>query len=260
MVTLTPKPPTERGTTNSPRRIPASSLRKTAFVAGALYLVTFVTSIPTLPLFAPLQSPGYVLAPGPDTGALWGVLLNVICALAGVGTAIALFPVVKRQSESLAIGFVASRVIEGTLIMAGVVCLLSLVTLRQGAGGAETAALLTGGTLLVTLHGWTFVLGQSLMPVVNALLLGTLLYRSRLVPRALPVLGLIGAPLLALSVTATIFGLFDQTSPVGTIAALPIALWEFSLGVWLVVKGFSPSPITADMTAPDTPAHRDATA
>jgi hypothetical protein len=259
MATLTPKPPAERSPADASRRVPAGSLRKTAIVAGAMYLVTFVTSIPTLPLFAPLQDPGYVLGSGPDTGALWGVLLNVICALAGVGTAIALFPVVKRQNESLAIGFVASRVIEGTLIIVGVVCLLSLMTLRQGAGGVQTAALVTGGTLLVTLHGWTFVLGQSLMPVVNALLLGTLLYRSRLVPRALPVLGLIGAPLLFLSVVATIFGVFGQTSAVGAIAALPIALWEFSLGVWLIVKGFSPSPITAGLTAPDTPAHRDAT-
>lgn len=232
------------------------SLRKTALIAGGLYLVTFVTSIPTLPLFAPAQVPGYILGAGPATGVLWGALLNVICALAGAGTAIALFPVVKRQNEGLAIGFVASRVVEGTMILVGVVSLLSLVTLRQdlgGAGVADTASLLTGGTLLVTLHGWTFVLGQSLMPVVNALLLGTLLYKSRLVPRALPVLGLIGAPLLFASVTATIFGVFDQVSSVAAIAALPIALWEFSLGVWLVVKGFKPSPITAGLEAGDAP-------
>jgi hypothetical protein len=245
MATLTP--PTDRNTAGA--RVPMGSLRKTAIVAGGLYLVTFVTSIPTLPLFAPLQAPGYVVGPGSDTAAQWGVLLNVICALAGVGTAIALFPVVKRQNEGLALGFVASRVIEGVLIIVGVVCLLSLVSLHQSAGGVGTAALVTGGALLVTLHGWTFVLGQSLMPVVNALLLGTLLYRSRLVPRAIPILGLIGAPLLFLSVAATIFGVFDQTSPVGVIAALPIALWEFSLGVWLVVRGFSPSPITAATTA-----------
>jgi hypothetical protein len=247
MSTLTPPPAAERDTAGAPGRIPATSSRKIAVVAGGLYLLTFVTSIPTLPLFAPLQAPGYVLGPGPDTGAFWGVLLNVVCALAGVGTAIVLFPLLKRQNEGLAIGFVASRSIEGTLIIVGVVCLLSLVSLRQSSGGAEAASLVTAGTVLVTLHGWTFVLGQSLMPVVNALLLGTLLLRSRLVPRAIPVLGLIGAPLLLASVAATIFGLYDQTSPVGVIAALPIALWELSLGVWLVVRGFSPSPITSEM-------------
>jgi hypothetical protein len=250
MSTLIPNPPAERDAADAPGRIPAASLRKTAAVAGGLYLLTFVTSIPTLPLFAPLQEPGYVLGPGPDTGALWGVLLNVLCALAGIGTAIALFPVVRRQNEGLAIGFVASRTVEGTLIIVGVVCLLSLVSLRQDAGSVETASLAAGGTMLVALHGWTFVLGQSLMPAVNALLLGTLLYRSRLVPRALPLLGLIGAPLLLASVTGTIFGLYDQTSPVGTIAALPVALWEFSLGVWLVVRGFSPSSITAGERSP----------
>ncbi len=245
MSTVIPNSPTGK-TAATPGRVPAASLRKTAAVAGGLYLITFVTSIPTLPLFAPLQEPGYVLGAGADTGAFWGVLLNVVCALAGVGTAITLFPVVKRQNEGLAIGFVASRTIEGVLIIVGVVCLLSLVSLRQGAGGVETASLVTAGTVLVTLHGWTFVLGQSLMPVVNALLLGTLLFRSRLVPRAIPLLGLIGAPLLFASVVATIFGFYDQTSPIGVVAALPIALWEFSLGVWLVVRGFSPSAITAE--------------
>jgi len=225
------------------------SLRTIAIVAGGLYLLTFVTSIPTLRLFAPVHDPGYVLGAGPDSGVFWGALLNVICALAGAGTAVALFPVVKRQNESLAIGFVASRVIEGVLILVGVASLLSVVTLRQNPGGADPASLVVAGTLLVSVHDWTFVLGQSLMPVVNALLLGTLMYRSRLVPRAIPVLGLIGAPLLFASVTATIFGVFDQSSPMAVIAAFPIALWEFSLGVWLVVKGFTPSPLTAGMTA-----------
>jgi hypothetical protein len=250
MSTLTPNPPAERDAADAPGRIPAASLRKTAAVAGGLYLLTFVTSIPTLPLFAPLQEPGYVLGPGPDAGALWGVLLNVLCALAGIGTAIVLFPVVRRQNEGLAIGFVASRSVEAALIIVGVVCLLTLVSLRQDPGGAETTSLVTAGTVLVALHGWTFVLGQSLMPAVNALLLGTLLLRSRLVPRVIPVLGLVGAPLLLASVAATIFGLYDQTSPIGVIAALPIALWEFSLGVWLVVRGFSPSSITVEERSP----------
>ncbi len=250
MATLVPKPPTGQHQPAAPARVPRDPLRRTAAIAGAFYLITFVTSIPTLVLFAPVQEPGYVLGAGPASGVLWGVLLNVFCALAGVGSAITLFPVVTRQNEALAIGFVASRVIEGTLILVGAVCLLSLVTLRQdlaGAVGPDRSSLITAGALLLAVHGWTFVLGQSLMPVVNALLLGTLLYRSRLVPRALPVLGLIGAPLLFASVTATIFGAFGQISPVATIAALPIALWEFSLGVWLVVRGFSPSPVTAGL-------------
>jgi hypothetical protein len=146
------------------------------------------------------------------------------------------------------------------LIIAGVVCLLALVTLRQDLGsvaGADAAALLPIGALLVTLHGWTFVLGQSLMAAVNALMLATLLYRSRLVPRAIPALGLIGAPLLLASVTATIFGVYPQVSPVAVIAALPIAVWEFSLGVWLVVKGFRPAPVTDGTAEPVGPGRRE---
>ena len=142
------------------------------------------------------------------------------------------------------------------MIFAGVVSLLSLVTLRQhlgGAAGANTAALVTTAASHAAVYNWTFLLGQSLMPAINALLLGSLLYRSRLVPRALPVLGLIGAPLLIAAVIAALFGAIGQYSSVAVFLALPIAAWEFSLGVWLVVKGFRPSPITAAMDAASTP-------
>jgi hypothetical protein len=115
------------------------------------------------------------------------------------------------------------------------VSLLSIVTLRQAEAGTD--ALVTSQALFAQ-HDWTMLLGQSLLPAVNALLVGSLLYRSRLVPRALPVLGLIGAPLLLASDVAVMFGLWDQLSTPTALAALPIAAWEFSLGVWLVVKGF----------------------
>jgi hypothetical protein len=232
------------------KRPPMTTLRKTAAVAGALYLLTFVTSIPTLGLYAPVKKLGFITGTGSDVGVHWGAFIEVILALAGVGTALALYPIVKRQNPSLALGFVTSRLLEASMIIVGVVSLLTVVTLKHdsvGATGADAAALVTTGKSLVAFHNWTFVLGQSLMPGVNALLLGPLLYRSRLVPRVIPLVGLIGAPLLLASVTATIFGLWGQTSPVGLIAGFLIALWEFSLGVWLVVKGFTPSAITSDM-------------
>ena len=159
----------------------------------------------------------------------------MIVALAGIGTAVALYPVVKRQNEGVALGFVGSRTLEAATIFAGVVSLLSVVTLRQAGAGA--GALVTGQAL-VGLYDWTFLLGQSLMPAVNALLLGSLLYQSRLVPRVLPVLGFIGAPLLVASTMATLFGANEYGSGLSGLAALPIAVWEFSLGVYLVVKGF----------------------
>jgi hypothetical protein len=217
------------------------SPRKTALVAGALYLLTFV-SIPTLALYGPVRDRNYVTGAGPDTSAVVGGVLEVIVAFACVGTAIVLFPVVKRQNEAVALGFVASRVLEAAAIVAGVACLLTVVSLRRAGAGAD--AVVTGQAL-VSLYDRLFLLGQSLMPVVNALLLGSLLYRSRLVPRALPVLGFVGAPLLAVATLATMAGIVERDSAVVAVAALPIALWELSLGIWLVAKGFKPSPVTA---------------
>ena len=234
------------------KRVPMDSMRKTALVAGVFYLITFI-SIPTLALYGPVKNHrDWILSSGSHTGMLVGGFLEVIVALAGIGTAVTLYPVVKRQNEGVALGFVAARILEAAMIFTGVISLLSLVTLRQaGATGANAAALVTIGASHVAIYNWTFLLGQSLMPGINALLLGSLLYRSRLVPRVIPVLGLIGAPLLICAVIATLFGGFKLGSP--ELAALPVAAWELSLGVWLVVKGFRPSPITADMTAASTP-------
>jgi hypothetical protein len=220
-----------------------SPLRKSALVAGVLYLLTFV-SIPTLALYGQVHDPNYVVGPGPDTPIIIGGVLEVVVALAGIGTAVVLFPVVKRQNEAAALGLVGSRVLEAAGILAGVACLLSIVSLRQG--GAGTEALVTGQTLAI-LYDRIFLLSQSLMPVVNDLLLGFLLYKSRLVPRVLPLLAFIGAPLLLASDLAVLFGVVERVSALPALAALPVALFEFSLGVYLTVKGFKPSPITADM-------------
>jgi hypothetical protein len=149
------------------------------------------------------------------------------------------------------------------MIFTGVISLLSLLTLRQdlgGAAGANAAALVTTGASHVAVYNWTFLLGQSLMPAINALLLGSLMYRSRLVPRIIPLLGLIGAPILIASVITTLFRV-DHQITVLALGFLPVAVWEFSLGAWLVVKGFRPSPITTAITAADTaPAYQDVSA
>jgi hypothetical protein len=231
--------------TTTRRRVPMNSLRKTALVAGVLYLISFV-SIPTLALYTEIKTdPNYITGPGPDTPVIIGGILEVIVALAGIGTAVALYPVVKRQNQGLALGFVGSRVLEAATIFAGVVALLSIVSLRQAGAGAD--ALVTGQAL-VALREWTTLLGQGFIPAVNALLIGTLIYQSGLVPRVLPIVGLIGAPLLVASDIGVLFGLWEPVSPITGIFVIPIALWEFSLGVWLVVKGFKPSPITIDPT------------
>lgn len=222
-----------------------TSLRKTALVAGAFYLLSFV-SIPTLVLYRPVHDPNYIVGPGPDLGILIGCVLEIIVALAGTGTAVALHPVVKRQNEGMALGFVGSRTLEGATIFAGVAMLLSVVTLRQAGAGSPLV-----GQTLVALYDRTFLIGQSFMPAVNGLLLGWLLYQSRLVPRVLPVLGFVGAAGLVTGDVATLFNLNGgQVSALAALVALPIAVWEFSLGVYLVVKGFKPSPILA-FEAPD---------
>jgi hypothetical protein len=214
-------------------------LRKYSLAAGLFYLLTFV-SIPTLALYRSVRGPTFVASSGPDAPVILGVLLEMIVALAGIGTAVALYPVVKRQGEARAVGFVASRVLEAATIYVGIVSLMSIVTLRRA--GAGTGALVTGQGLAAQ-YQWTFFFAQSFIPAVNGLLLGSLLYQSRLVPRWLPVLGFVGAVLLVASWFAVLTGIINAISPGAAVAALPIAVWEFSLGVYLTVWGFKASPI-----------------
>jgi hypothetical protein len=232
--------------------MPMNPARKTALVAGVFYLITFI-SIPTLALYGPVKNHrDWILGSGGHTAVLVGGFLEVIVALAGIGTAITLYPVVKRQNEGFALGFVTSRVLEAAMIFTGVVSLLSLVSLRQHLGtaaGADAASLVTTGASHVAIYNWTFLLGQTLMPGINALLLGTLMYRSRLVPRIIPVTGLIGAPLLITSVIATLFAQHSALTGLAVLPVIPVAAWELSLGVWLVIKGFKRCPITAEIAA-----------
>ena len=211
-----------------------TSTRKTALWAGVLYLLSFV-SIPTLFLYTSVRGANYIVGPGPDTRVYIGVTLELIVGLAGIGTAVALYPVVKRQNEGVALGFVGTRTLEAATIFGSVTALMAVVALRQaGAGAAELAT----GHALISVHDWTFLFGQALMPAVNALLIGSLLYQSRLVPRALPLLGFIGAALLVVSTMSTVFGANEYGSAASGLLSLPIAIWEFSLGVYLIVKGF----------------------
>jgi hypothetical protein len=222
-----------------------TSLRKYSLAAGLFYLLTFV-SIPTLALYRSVRAPNFVAGPGPDTPVILGALLEMIVALAGIGTAVALYPIVKRQGEARAVGFVASRILEAATIYAGIVSLMSLVTLRRAGAGA--GALFVGQGLAAQ-YQWTFFFSQSLIPAVNGVLLGSLLYQSRLVPRWLPVLAFIGAVLLVGSWFAILAGFISAVSPAAAVAALPIAGWEFSLGVYLTFWGFKASPITAAFRA-----------
>ena len=210
--------------------------RRTALIAGVLYLLTFA-SIPTLGLYRAVRADGFLLGSGTDRQALAGAALEVVVALTCAGTAVVLYPVLRRVQPAVALGFVAARVIEAALILTGVACILTLVSLRSGAA-IDPAVAVPLGRGLSALYGNLFLVSQSLMPGLNALLLGSLLWRARLVPRAIPLIGLIGAPVHLAAVALTLLGLLTAISPVTLIAALPIAVWEFALGVWLVVRGF----------------------
>lgn len=213
-----------------------ATVRKTSLLAGLLYLLTFI-SIPTLALYTQVKTYNYIIGTGLDTAVVIGAILEIIVALAGISTAVVLYPVLKQQHETAALGLVAARILESATIFVGVAFLLSVVSLRQS--GAGTGALPVGHALAI-LYDRIFLLGQSFMPAICDLLLGLMLYRSRLVPRGLALIGIIGAVPLLAAYFAVLFGVIEQHSSLAGLSAVLVALFEFSLGVYLVVKGFRP--------------------
>jgi hypothetical protein len=208
-----------------------------------LFIITFITAIPALYLFQPvLDDPaGYIAGAGADNRIFFGALLELLLIIANIGTAVVLFPILKRQSEILALGYVTARVVECVFIAVGILSILAVVTLRQDAPGEGALA-----QSLAAIKDWTFLLGPGfVVGVGNGLLLGYLMYRSGLVPRPMAVLGLVGGPLVCASGIAVLFGVFDQGGAGQGIATIPEFLWELSLGIWLTVKGFRPSPVLA---------------
>lgn len=225
-MTTTARPTTATRSSGDPTRNHARA-------AGIFYLITFAASLPAFFLITAAVNPDLTVAAGHDNRLLTAGLLDFVNALAAVGSAVALYPVLKRQNQAFALGLVTSRLVEASIIMTGVVSLLAVVTLNQEVTGA------TGSTqALVAVRDWTFLFGPGFMASFNAVLLGTLMYQSRLVPRIIPTLGLIGAPLLIGANVATLFGHNEQASGVTMLATLPIAVWEFSLGSWMTFKGF----------------------
>jgi hypothetical protein len=224
-----------------------SPTRKIALAAGIAYLVTFAASIPQLALFADLiDDPArYISTPGSDLAVRWGSWLEFMTAVSGIATAVFLYPVTRRVSRTAAIGFVTTRVLEAATIIAGTMCVMAVVSLKAhyaGATGAEADALRVTGEALVATRQWSFLFGPGILPALNALFLGYAVYRGRLVPRLIPTIGLVGSPLLFASATVTLLGGWGQVSTAAALLALPIAAWEFSLGVYLTFKGFKNVP------------------
>ena len=229
--------------------------QKIARVAGVLFLITYITSIPAAFFLYPpvLDNPNYIVGAGADTSVRLGALLELILVVANIGTAVVLWPVLKRVNEILALGFVAARIVESAFIAIGVLSLLTVVALRQGAAaGADASSLVTVGESLVALHDWTFLIGPGfVVGIGNGLILGYLMYRSGLVPRGMAILGLIAGPVLLARFVGVLFGVFEPGSVVGGLMVIPEFIWELALGVWLIVKGFNPSALASLSTNPD---------
>ena len=215
--------------------------QKRARAFGVLYLATFVTSIPALLLYQPvLDDPvGYIAGAGHDKRIFFGALLELLLIVANIGTAVVIFPIVRRQSEELALGYVTARLFESAFILVGIVAVLGVVTLRQQAAGASEGSV---AYTLAALKDWTFLLGPGwVVGWGNGLILGYLMYRSGLVPQRMAWLGLVGGPLIIASGTAVMFGVDHPGGALQGIATIPEFLWELSLGVYCTVKGFRPS-------------------
>ena len=210
-------------------RASMSTTRKLALGAGLFYLATFVFSIPTLKMTDSfINNPNFVHGAGSGAGVQWAALFDMLTGLTGIGTAVMVYPVIKRYGRTNAIGFVASRTLEAAILAVSAISLLTMYTLRHDLGGTATAGLGVTAAALVAVHKWTFLFGPGVMASVNALCFATVLRRTGLVPRVIPTLGLIGAPLLAMSSIVTILGGWSQTSSIAMLCTLPIATWEFS--------------------------------
>jgi uncharacterized protein DUF4386 len=219
----------------------AADTRKRARIAGIFFVLTFI-SIAALPLYhSVLKDHSFILGGGGDARVELGAVVEIITAMAGIGTAVTLYPVLRRQSEGLALGYVALRVVESTLIAVGIVSLLALVTLRQDVAGGTTdhASLLLTGRSLVAVHDATFLLGPAFCAGIgNGLMLGYLMLRSGLVPRRFAQFGIGAGSLALLTALLVLFGAYDQVSGTSAVLTFPEAAWELSLGIYLIAKGF----------------------
>ena len=215
-----------------------------ARVFGVLFLITFITGIPAYFFYVPvLDDPRYIVGAGADTRVSFGAFLELILIIANIGTAVVLFPIVRRQNEILALGYVTARIVECVFIAIGILSLLTVVTLRQEAAGADAGSLVAVGESLVALHNWSAQLGPGfVVGIGNGLILGYLMYRSALVPRGMAVLGLVGGPLIIVSGVAVVLGVIEEGG-VWQVGVIPEFLWELLLGIWSIVRGFNPSAI-----------------
>lgn len=222
--------------------------QRLARLTGLFFLVTYVTSIPPVVYFyaAALHDPDFILGQGFVGLLATGALSELVLIFANIATAVTLYPVLRRSHPVLALGFVAARLVESGFIAMGVVSLLALNTLRLETVQAEPAVAIALGQTLVAVHDWTFNLGPGVVVGIgNGLILGVAMWKTRLVPRALSLLGLVGGPCLLVAGGAVVLGVIEAGSTPQIIATIPEFFWELLVGLWLLIRGFSPNERTA---------------
>jgi Domain of unknown function (DUF4386) len=227
---------------------PSPEQQQRARIFGALFALTIVTAIAGLLLYDPvLNDADYILGDDSDTRIQLGALCEIVLAITNIGTAVVLWPIVRRQSETLALTYVASRVVESAVIVVGLISLLSVLTVREDLAGtgADAGSLTVTGESLVAIHDWTFLLGPGFCVGVNGLVLGYLFYKSGLVPRQIAIFGLVGGPLIFASSIAVLFGAYEQDGA-HFFFSIPEIIFEVSITVYTIWKGFRPSPILDD--------------
>jgi hypothetical protein len=218
--------------------------RRAAIVIGALFLLTEVGAIVGRLLYAPvLNTPGYVLGTGRDASVVVGVLFETVLVVAVVGTAVVLYPVVKRNYPTLALAYVAARLLEAAIIVVGILSLLTVLMLRAQPPGVDAGTLEGIAAGLLALQDGTLLFGPGFALGIGSILLAALMFTSRLVPRPIAILGLVGGTVITLSTVLVLLGLYGQFSVVGLLVALPVFAWEVSLALWLLVTGFNKDAI-----------------
>ncbi len=230
-----------------------TSNRNTSITSGILFIIATVTAIIGLIMYDPiLNDPYYITkANSKETRVLWGAFFEITLAFTVIGTSIMLYPILRKYNESMALGTVCFRLLESTLIIIGILSLLAIVTLNHGIlkeNNPNMSAYLIAGKLLLAIHNWTFLYGPNLALGPSTLMTAYLLYKSKLVPRSISILGIVGGPLISVCALLVTFGAFNQLCFWGIVMAVPVFVYEMSLAVWLLIKGFNSTSETYEVS------------
>lgn len=212
-------------------------------IAGVLFILAAITAIAGVLFYKPiLNDPDYLIQGSAHANqVILGAIMELLLVVSAVGTATAMFPFLKRYNRTIALWHVCFRFLEAVVITVGIISVLSLLTLSQSytaSGATDPASYQVAGTLLKAVHDWTFLLGPNFFLGLNTMMYSYILYKSKLVPRFIPMLGMTGSALILLAALLEMFGVVDQVSAWGMILALPIFANEMILAVWLIMRGF----------------------